>query len=65
MSPTPQGEGKDVLLEVYDLKGDLHVHSHWSDGVNTLEELALEARRRGYQYLAVTDHSKSSMWHAV
>jgi len=47
------------LLEVYDLKGDLHVHSHWSDGVNTLEELALEARRRGYQYLAVTDHSKS------
>lgn len=47
------------LLEVYELKGDLHVHSHWSDGVNTLEELAMEARRRGYQYLAITDHSKS------
>jgi len=47
------------LLEACDLKGDLHVHSQWSDGVNSLEELAVEARRRGYQYLAVTDHSKS------
>lgn len=47
------------LLEECDLKGDLHVHSQWSDGVNTVEELAVEARRRGYQYMAVTDHSKS------
>ena len=47
------------LLEECDIKGDLHVHSRWSDGVNSLEELAKEARKRGYQYLAVTDHSKS------
>ncbi|NPV29649.1 MAG: DNA polymerase/3'-5' exonuclease PolX [Firmicutes bacterium] len=47
------------LVEKTDIKGDLHVHSDWSDGVNTLEELALAARARGYQYLAITDHSKS------
>lgn len=47
------------LLEADDIKGDLHVHSEWSDGVNTLEELAQAARELGYQYLAVTDHSRS------
>ncbi|MDH7578408.1 MAG: DNA polymerase/3'-5' exonuclease PolX [Bacillota bacterium] len=47
------------LVEKKDIKGDLHIHSNWSDGVNTLEELALAAQARGYQYLAITDHSKS------
>jgi len=46
------------LVELRDLKGDLHSHSTWSaDGKSTLEEMALAARDRGYQYLAVTDHS--------
>jgi DNA polymerase (family X) len=46
------------LVELSDLRGDLHSHSTWSaDGRNTIEEMALAARERGYDYLAVTDHS--------
>ncbi|MEW6409480.1 MAG: DNA polymerase/3'-5' exonuclease PolX [Nitrospirota bacterium] len=47
------------LLELSDIKGDLHVHSKWSDGAHTFEELVAGAIKRGYQYLAITDHSKS------
>jgi DNA polymerase (family 10) len=47
-----------ALVEAGDLRGDLHTHSTWSaDGKNTIEEMALAARTRGYAYLAVTDHS--------
>ena len=46
------------LVELRHLKGDLHSHSTWSaDGHNTIEEMALAAIDRGYEYLAVTDHS--------
>ena len=46
------------LVELRDLKGDLHAHSTWSaDGHATIEEMALAAIERGYAYLAVTDHS--------
>jgi DNA polymerase (family 10) len=46
------------LVELRDLRGDLHSHTAWSaDGKNTLEEMAETARARGYRYLAVTDHS--------
>jgi DNA polymerase (family 10) len=46
------------LIEAGDLKGDLHSHSTWSaDGRNSIEEMALAAKARGYCYLAVTDHS--------
>jgi DNA polymerase (family X) len=45
------------LLEYADIKGDLHIHSDWSDGNESLEELARAARDRGYQYIAITDHS--------
>ncbi|MGD0154306.1 MAG: DNA polymerase/3'-5' exonuclease PolX [Thermacetogeniaceae bacterium] len=47
------------LVEAGDIRGDLHVHSKASDGANSLEELAQAAMARGYQYLAVTDHSRS------
>jgi len=47
------------LIEVEDLKGDLHCHTIASDGRNTLEQMARAARKRGYKYLAVTDHSAS------
>ncbi len=45
------------LVEPADLKGDLHVHTTWSDGHNTIEEMALAAKELGYQYLAITEHS--------
>lgn len=48
------------LIEISDIKGDLHVHSNWSDGKNTIEEMALAARALGYEYIAISDHSGSS-----
>lgn len=47
------------LIEMSDIKGDLHVHSNESDGVYTIEELAEAAKKIGYEYIAVTDHSQS------
>jgi DNA polymerase (family 10) len=47
------------LVELSDIRGDLHCHTTLSDGRNTLEEMAEAARARGYSYLAVTDHSAS------
>ena len=49
------------LLEWTDLKGSLHNHSNWSDGRNSLEEIATQMRELGCAYWAVTDHSKSSV----
>jgi DNA polymerase (family 10) len=46
------------LIEVGDLRGDLHCHTRDSDGGNTLAEMASAAQARGYEYLAITDHSK-------
>jgi DNA polymerase (family 10) len=46
------------LIELKDIKGDIHVHSKWSDGSHDFDELAEEARKRGYEYIAITDHSK-------
>jgi DNA polymerase (family X) len=47
------------LVTVDDIRGDLHCHTTLSDGRNDLEEMAQAARRRGYAYLAITDHSAS------
>ncbi|MDP3731424.1 MAG: DNA polymerase/3'-5' exonuclease PolX [Candidatus Omnitrophota bacterium] len=47
------------LIELKDIKGDLHAHSKWSDGRNSIEEMAIAARQRGYSYIAITDHSES------
>lgn len=49
------------LLQMEHLQGNLHTHSLWSDGTDTLDQLAEEAIRRGYKYLAITDHSPSSV----
>ena len=48
------------LIEWTDLKGALHNHSNWSDGHNTLEEIAAHMEDLGLEYWAITDHSKSS-----
>ena len=48
------------LLELSDLKGCFHNHTTASDGRNTLEEMAEEADRRGWEYMGIADHSKSS-----
>jgi DNA polymerase (family X) len=45
------------LITVEDLRGDLHMHTMASDGRNTIEQMALAARARGYEYIAITDHS--------
>lgn len=47
------------LIEESDLKGDLHCHTNETDGTNSLEQMALAARARGYAYMALTDHSRS------
>lgn len=46
------------LVSLSDIRGDLHVHSNWSDGVASIEEMAEAAQARGYAYLALTDHSR-------
>ncbi len=46
-----------TLVQLSQVRGDLQSHSNWSDGLNTLEELAKAARALGYEYLAITDHA--------
>ncbi|MBD3270591.1 DNA polymerase/3'-5' exonuclease PolX [Candidatus Peregrinibacteria bacterium] len=46
-------------IKLKDLIGDLHMHSTWSDGKNTIEEIAENYHKHGFQYIAITDHSKS------
>ena len=45
------------LLELSDIRGDFHIHTNWSDGHNSIEEMALAAKSLGYQYIAITDQS--------
>jgi DNA polymerase (family 10) len=49
------------LVELPDIKGDLHCHSTWSDGKHSLEQMVLAARERGYAYLAITDHPRGTL----
>ena len=45
------------LVETADIKGDLHLHTDWSDGRDTTEDMVAAAKEQGYDYIAVTDHS--------
>ncbi|MCW5876884.1 MAG: DNA polymerase/3'-5' exonuclease PolX [Anaerolineales bacterium] len=47
------------LVEVKDIRGDLHMHTTWSDGQQSILEMAQAARQRGYKMIAITDHSPS------
>lgn len=49
-----------VLIEQKDIKGDLHVHSNYSDGRDDIETVAVAARELGYEYIGICDHSKTS-----
>jgi DNA polymerase (family X) len=55
--PAPVVHG--ALLELSDVRGDLHCHTTWSDGRATVLEMGLAARERGYEYLAICDHTTS------
>ena len=48
------------LLDLKDIRGDLHAHTNWSDGHHNLEALIEAAHRRGYEYIIVSDHSRSA-----
>lgn len=64
--PEIREDGKEVdqyhesleLISLEMIKGDLHMHSTWSDGENSLAEMAEACRRKGYRYMAITDHSQ-------
>ncbi|HEX6175088.1 MAG TPA: helix-hairpin-helix domain-containing protein, partial [Candidatus Binatia bacterium] len=47
------------LIELDDIRGDLHLHSKWSDGKNSLLDMVRACKERGYEYCAITDHSKA------
>ena len=42
-----------------DINGDLHTHTNWTDGTDTLEDMAKTAKARGYEYMALTDHTQN------
>ncbi len=46
------------LVTLEDIKGDLHVHTKWSDGSHDLDTMAQAAQKKGYSYIAITDHTK-------
>jgi DNA polymerase (family 10) len=47
------------LIKMTDIKGDLHVHSNWSDGIHSIIEIAEAASKQGLEYVAICDHSKT------
>lgn len=50
------------LVRTEDIRGIVHSHSRWSDGSNSLEEMAIAAKERGYRYLTVTEHSPTASY---
>lgn len=46
------------VITLEDIRGDLHMHTTWSDGAQSIEEMVIHAQDRGYEYIAITDHSK-------
>ncbi|MEN8144994.1 MAG: DNA polymerase/3'-5' exonuclease PolX [Gemmatimonadota bacterium] len=51
--------GLPAVLELAEIRGDLHMHSTWSDGKNSIEEMLGACAERGYEYFAMADHSKA------
>jgi DNA polymerase (family 10) len=59
-----KGDKLPVLLEMADLKGILHNHTNYSDGQNSLTEMAEACLEMGYEYVGITDHSKAASFYA-
>jgi len=53
------------LIDYNDLKGDLQMHSTWSDGLNSIEEMAKKAMNMGLEYIAITDHIRGTFDHKI
>lgn len=51
-----------TLIEMADIKGVIHAHSTYSDGANTLKDMALACKKMGYEYLVISDHSKAAFY---
>ena len=51
-----------TLIEMSDIKGVIHAHSTYSDGANTLKDMALACKKLGYEYLVISDHSKAAFY---
>ncbi|VEF47383.1 DNA-directed DNA polymerase X [Bacillus freudenreichii] len=51
-------DGSHKLIQLEDIKGDLHMHTTWSDGAFSIEEMVEACRKKGYEYIAITDHSQ-------
>jgi DNA polymerase (family X) len=71
--PAPQREITEIItraatkplsttIQPSDIKGIIHSHSTWSDGIHTIEQMALAAIEQGYEYLIISDHSKSAFY---
>jgi DNA polymerase (family 10) len=54
-----QADSLPKLVELGDIRGDLHTHTNWTDGTETLEDMAKTAKARGYEYMALTDHTQN------
>ena len=63
-SVIPQIRGKKIpeVIQLEDIRGLIHSHSNWSDGVNTIEEMAVELLKRKLEYLVISDHSKNAVY---
>jgi DNA polymerase (family 10) len=59
-----QAESKTLanVIQVEDISAIIHTHSNWSDGVNTIEDMAKGAIKRGFKYLVISDHSQSAYY---
>ncbi len=71
--PSPQRQLPEIItraeakalsntIQPSDIKGIIHSHSTWSDGIHTIEQMAVAAKQQGYEYLIISDHSKSAFY---